>query len=375
MAVEITEEFVWQSIPPRARDSHKGTFGSVLAVAGSAFYRGAALLAAEGALRTGAGIVTLASVEPVVSAAVTRLPECCLCPCKEGAQGGIAPENVPLLRRQKATVLLLGLGLGSTAQSAARATETRTLVQQLLPGFAGAAVLDADGLNAAAQLLAEGKPFPHPAGELVVTPHPGEMARLTGFLAAELAADREGIALRYAKEWNAVVVLKGAHTVVASPDGRVCVNPTGNPGLARGGSGDVLAGMLAALLACGLPAYEAAACAVYLHGAAADRAAAKRGEYGMLPHEPLRARAPLLAQTHKKPTNAPAPQNAVQLPLFGVKRFGMPSACALGIFSGMIIIICGSETSADVSEPLFHDRGRDGKRQLQRSFPAETVAL
>ena len=131
MAVEITEEFVWQSIPPRARDSHKGTFGSVLAVAGSAFYRGAALLAAEGALRTGAGIVTLASVEPVVSAAVTRLPECCLCPCKEGAQGGIAPENVPLLRRQKATVLLLGPGLGGTAQSAARAAETRTLVQQL----------------------------------------------------------------------------------------------------------------------------------------------------------------------------------------------------------------------------------------------------
>ena len=257
MAVEITEEFVWQNIPRRPRDSHKGTFGSVLAVAGSAFYRGAALLAAEGALRTGAGIVTLASVEPVVSAAVTRLPECCLCPCKEGAQGGIAPENVPLLRRQKATVLLLGPGLGGTAQSAARATETRTLVQQLLPGFVGAAVLDADGLNATAQLLAEGKPFPHPAGELVVTPHPGEMARLTGLSAAALATDREGIALRYAKAWNAVVVLKGARTVVASPDGRVCVNPTGNPGLARGGSGDVLAGMLAALLACGLPAYQA----------------------------------------------------------------------------------------------------------------------
>ena len=100
-------------------------------------------------------------------------------------------------------MLLLGPGLGGTAQSAARATETRTLVQQLLPGFAGAAVLDADGLNAAAQLLAEGKPFPHPAGELVVTPHPGEMARLTGLSAAALAADRAGIALRYAKAWNA----------------------------------------------------------------------------------------------------------------------------------------------------------------------------
>ena len=287
MAVEITSEFVWKNIPRRARDSHKGTFGSVLAVAGSAFYRGAALLAAEGALRTGAGIVTLASVEPVVSAASVRLPECCLCPCKAGAGGGIAPENVSLLKRQKATVLLLGPGLGGTAQSAARAEETRQLVQTLLPGFAGSAVLDADGLNAAAQLLAEGKAFPHPAGELVVTPHPGEMARLTGLSAAEINADRESIAQLYAQKWNAVVALKGARTVVAAPDGRVCVNPTGNPGLARGGSGDVLAGMVSALLACGLPAYEAAACGVYLHGAAADRAAARHGEYGMLPHDLL----------------------------------------------------------------------------------------
>lgn len=285
MAVELTSEFVWKNILPRARESHKGTFGSVLAVAGSAFYRGAALLAAEGALRTGAGIVTLASVEPVVSAAVTRLPECCLCPCKAGAEGGIAPENIPLLQRQKATVLLLGPGLGGTAQSAARAAETRQLVQGLLPEFAGSAVLDADGLNAAAQLLAEGQSMPHPAGELVVTPHPGEMARLTGLSAAEIHANREGIARQYANAWNAVVVLKGARTVVAAPDGRVCVNQTGNPGLARGGSGDVLAGMTAALLACGLPAYEAAACAVYLHGAAADRAAAVHGEYGMLPHD------------------------------------------------------------------------------------------
>ena len=287
MTVEITEEFVWQNIPRRPRDSHKGTFGSVLAVAGSAFYRGAALLAAEGALRTGAGIVTLASVEPVVSAAAARLPECCLCPCRAGAEGGISPENMPLLRRQKATVLLLGPGLGGTAQSAARAAETQALVQQLLPGFAGSAVLDADGLNAAARLLAEEAAFPHPAGELIVTPHPGEMARLTGLSAAQINADREGTALRYAQAWNAVVVLKGARTVVAAPDGRVRVNPTGNPGLSRGGSGDVLAGMTAALLACRLPAYEAAACAVYLHGAAADRAAAVHGEYGMLPHDIL----------------------------------------------------------------------------------------
>ena len=287
MAVEITEEFVWQNIPRRARDSHKGTFGTVLAVAGSAYYRGAALLAVEGALRTGAGIVTLASVEPVLAAAVARTPECCLCPCIAGAEGGISPESIPRIQRQKATVLLLGPGLGGAAQSAARAAETRALVQTLLPAFAGSAVLDADGLNAAAQLLAAGEAFPHPAGELIVTPHPGEMARLTGLSAAQINADREETARTYAQKWNVVVVLKGSRTVVAAPDGRVRVNPTGNPGLARGGSGDVLSGMTAALLACGLPAFEAAACAVYLHGAAADRAAAVLGEYGMLPHDIL----------------------------------------------------------------------------------------
>ena len=299
MAPEITSEFVWQNIPRRARDSHKGTFGTVLVVAGSAHYRGAALLAAEGALRTGAGIVTLASVEPVLAAAVARLPECCLCPCMAGAEGGISPESIPLIQRQKATVFLLGPGLGGTAQSIARAAETRMLVETLLPGFAGSAVLDADGLNAAAQLLAEGWAFPHPVGELIVTPHPGEMARLTGLSAAEINANREKIAQQYAEQWNAIVVLKGRHTVVAAPDGRVCVNPTGNPGLARGGSGDVLAGMTAALLACGLPAYEAAACAVYLHGAAADHAAAISGEYGMLPHDILPQLGRMFAENHR----------------------------------------------------------------------------
>ena len=280
-----TAKFVWEAIQPRPRDAHKGTFGAVLAVAGSAQYRGAAALAVEGALRTGAGIVTLTSVEPVLAAVSSRLPECCLCPCEAGAEGGISPESIPRIRRQKATTLLLGPGLGYTAQSAERAAETRTLVQELLPDFPGSAVLDADGLNAVADLLRAKNSLPHPQGELVVTPHPGEMARLTGLAAAEINADREGTACRFAREWNAVVVLKGAHTVIAAPDGRCAVNPTGNPGLSRGGSGDVLAGMTSALLACGLPAFEAAACAVWLHGAAADRAAARHGEAGMLPHD------------------------------------------------------------------------------------------
>ena len=292
---ETTADFVWQNITPRPRDAHKGTFGSVLAVAGSASYRGAAALAVEGALRTGAGIVTLASVEPVLAAVAARLPECCLCPCEAGAEGGISPENLDRIRRQKATVLLVGPGLGYTAQSAARAAETRALVEGLLPGFSGSAVLDADGLNAAADLLQAGK-LVHPQGELIVTPHPGEMARLTGISVAEINADREGTALRFAKAWNAVVVLKGAHTVIASPDGRCAVNLTGNPGLSRGGSGDVLSGMTSALLACGLPAFEAAVCAVWLHGAAADRAAALHGEAGMLPHDLFDALGALFAE-------------------------------------------------------------------------------
>lgn len=287
--------YVWTCLRPRPRDSHKGTFGAVLAVAGSASYRGAAALAVEGALRTGAGIVTLASVEPVLAAVSARLPECCLCPCEAGAEGGIAPENIPRIQRQKATVLLLGPGLGYTAQSIARAAETRTLVQTLLPGFVGSAVLDADGLNAAADLLQAGKTL-HPKSELILTPHPGEMARLTGLSAAAIHADREGTALRFARAWNAVVVLKGAQTVIAAPDGRCRVNPTGNPGLSRGGSGDVLAGMTSALLACGLPAFEAAVCAVYLHGAAADRVAAVRGEAGMLPHDLFAALGTLFAE-------------------------------------------------------------------------------
>lgn len=293
---ETTSDFVWQAIQPRPRDAHKGTFGSVLAVAGSASYRGAAALAVEGALRAGAGIVTLASVEPVLAAVAARLPECCLCPCEAGAEGGISPQNIDRIRRQKASVLLAGPGLGYTAQSAARAAETRALVKTLLPGFSGSAVLDADGLNAAADLLPYMGKMLHPKSELILTPHPGEMARLTRLSSSEISMDRKEIAIQFAKAWNAVVVLKGAHTVIAGPDGRCAVNPTGNPGLSRGGSGDVLAGMTSALLACGLPAFEAAACAVYLHGAAADRAAALHGETGMLPHDLLDALGTLFAE-------------------------------------------------------------------------------
>lgn len=189
-----------------------------------------------------------------------------------------------------------GPGLGYTAQSAARAAETRTLVKTLLPGFSGSAVLDADGLNAAADLLQTEKML-HPQGELILTPHPGEMARLTGRFAAEINADREGTGAALCESMECCGGAEGGtyrHCRDGWPLWRV--NPTGNPGLSRGGSGDVLAGMTSALLACGLPAFEAAACAVYLHGAAADRAAALHGETGMLPHDLLDALGTLFAE-------------------------------------------------------------------------------
>ena len=297
MAATITPESVWAHIPPRARDSHKGSFGAVLVVAGSACYRGAASLAVEGALRTGAGIVTLASVEPVLAAVSARLPECCLCPCLAGAEGGISPRSLPNITRQKATTLLLGPGLGYTAQSTARAAETRELVETLLPGFGGSAVLDADGLKAAAQLLPYFGTVPHPTGELILTPHPGEMSRLTGRSTSVLAADREDAACRFAREWNAVVVLKGAGTVVAAPDGRCCVNTTGNPGMSKGGSGDVLAGLILALLGQGWEPELAARDGVYLHGEAGDRCAGSLGEYGMTPGD-LVERLPETLEAH-----------------------------------------------------------------------------
>mgnify|MGYP003106455069 CR=1 FL=1 len=115
-----------------------------------------------------------------MAAVAARLPECCLCPCEPGAEGGISPQSIPRILRQKATVLLIGPGLGYLAQSSARAAETRTLVKKLLTGFSGSAVLDADGLNAAASLMNGGEELPRPAKELILTPHPGEMSRLTG---------------------------------------------------------------------------------------------------------------------------------------------------------------------------------------------------
>lgn len=279
MQREITRELVRRLLPERMTESNKGSYGSVLAAAGSMAYRGAAALCTEGALRGGAGLVYLASVEPVIQLVLSRTPECCACGCRTAANGGIHPQDADALRRwfaDRHAVLLAGPGLGESAADVCKA-----LLGRNAP-WAGA-VLDADALNA----LAAGKYRGDLPANTILTPHPGEAARLLGLTVPEVQADREGAAVSLAEKYHCVTVLKGHHTLVAAPDGTVWRNETGNAGLAKGGSGDILAGLTAGLLAAGLKQgrapEDAAVCAVWLHGAAADRCAKRRSMTAMLP--------------------------------------------------------------------------------------------
>lgn len=272
----ITAEEVWKRVPIRPEDSHKGTFGKLLITAGSYRYRGAAALSTEGALRTGCGIVTLASTEPVFAGIQPRLPEAICLPCTADDAGGISADNFDQLKKEldnQYSCLLMGPGMGNT-------DSTRRLVTRLTQSAGCAVVLDADGLNACAADL------PHPVGRpLVITPHPGEMARLTGLSIAQVKADRESLAVEFARQHDCVVVLKEHRTLVAGPDGSLWRNTSGCSGLARGGSGDILAGMIGSFLAQHMDPLDAALCGVWLHGAASERCAAEGSLTAMLPHD------------------------------------------------------------------------------------------
>ena len=210
---------------------------------------------------------------------LARTPECCACGCRTAANGGIHPHDAAALRdwfADRSAVLLAGPGLGESAPEVCRA-----LLGKNAP-WRGA-VLDADALNA----LAAGKLRGGLPANTILTPHPGEAARLLACSVAQIQTDRPAAAQALAERYGCVAVLKGSGTLIAAPGREMLHNPTGNPGLARGGSGDVLAGMLAALLAQGLAPFDAAACAVWLHGAAADRCAARTSQLTMLPHDIL----------------------------------------------------------------------------------------
>lgn len=262
-------------LPRRARAAHKGDFGHVLVVGGSARYVGAPKLAAEAALRGGAGLVTLAAPEHIypLSPEIMRLP----LPTAGGwlRSGAISP----LQKFVQGKVLILGMGLG-------REPETCLLVRRLAMADMPK-VIDADGLFALAEMAAQAdnKQINLP-DNAVLTPHTGEMARLLDCTAAEVEADRLAAVRQCAAKYHAVVVLKGPDSLICGPeDEPVYVNTTGNPGMATGGSGDVLAGLIGAWLgqglAAGLSVREATALAVFLHGLAGDLAAAAKSEYAM----------------------------------------------------------------------------------------------
>ncbi len=265
----LTPQMIFQFLPPRDPESHKGSYGRVLAVCGCTQYRGAAALSVLGALRAGAGIVTLAAAEPVIASVAARILEATFLPLPDGS--GLAQTA------QKASVCLGGCGREADDATAA-------LMRTLLTEAAGTVVLDAGGL---CSLADEPETLHRAAGRLIITPHPGEMARLCGCTVREITADPAGAASAFARKTAAVVVLKGHRTHIAAPDGTLYENRTGNAGLARGGSGDVLAGMIAGYAAQGLTPLHAALCGVYLHGLAADACAARLSQQGMLPEDIL----------------------------------------------------------------------------------------
>ena len=268
----LTRDQMRPLVSARAPDAHKGDFGRVLIVAGSRGKTGAAVLAAHGALRSGAGLVTVAtprSCQPIVAA---QAPEYMTEPLEETIDGTIDFAAAEYVLNLSADVLAVGPGLG-------RGEGVTTFMRELLEKSEIPLVFDADALNAfadepSALVGREGR-------DLIITPHPGEMARLMGCTVDDVQADRMGIARDFAQAHKVYVVLKGYRSLVATPDGKIFINPTGSPGMATGGTGDVLAGMLAAWLAQLLDAEAACKLGTYLHGAAGELADADEGEVSM----------------------------------------------------------------------------------------------
>lgn len=268
----LTRDGLRPLIQPRAADAHKGDFGRVVIVAGSMGKAGAAVLCAQGAMKAGAGLVTVASPRACQPTIAAHAAEYMTEALDETPAGTVHYSAAAAVLDLEADVIVAGPGLG-------RGEGVTTFVHELLDKCEGPLVLDADALNAFADEPAllvgrEGR-------DVIITPHPGEMARLVGCTVEDLQANRIGIATDFAKRHRVYVVLKGYRSLVVTPDEKVFVNPTGCPGMATGGTGDVLAGMLGAWLACLLDAEAACRLAVYLHGLAGELADADNGEVSM----------------------------------------------------------------------------------------------
>jgi len=272
--VELIEErMVAECLPGRSSDCHKGTAGRVLAIAGSAGMTGAGLLACRSALRTGSGLVYWALPESLYVIPAIKIPEVISEPMPEtsGALDRKARKEIFRIA-EKADVCLIGPGLGQNR-------ETGLLVKDIIAGLRIPAVIDADGLNLIAKDPGVLKKC---RSSLILTPHPGEMSRLTRIPMKQIQVRRIEIARSFAQKYRVTLVLKGAHTVIAGKSGEVYINPTGNPGMATAGSGDVLSGIIASLVGQGLKPEPAAFCGVYLHGLSGDILSEKLGDRGML---------------------------------------------------------------------------------------------
>ncbi len=274
----LEEGFAAKNLRPREPDTHKGTYGHLAVLAGSRGKTGAAILTCLGALRGGAGLVTLVCPQSLNHIFETALTEAMTYPLphetpEESLSHQAFQEILQFLEDKEAVSLGPGFGLHR---------DTMELTQKLVSSLELPMVVDADGLTA---LSGELYHFKRAPGPRVITPHPGEMARLLLVGKDEIQNDRLGAARYTARETGAVVVLKGAATVIAAPDGREAVNTTGNPGLASGGSGDVLTGLIGAFLAQGYEAFLAACLGVFFHGLAADILASRKGPFGYLARE------------------------------------------------------------------------------------------
>ncbi len=294
LAIDLVDaQLVSSLLPERRLDGHKGTFGGVLVTGGSRRFVGAPVLAAAAAYRAGAGIVTLAAPESMRLVAASQLLEQVHLPLPESDDGALDAASAAIARdaldAASAAVVGPGLGAGDAPAAFLRALLlTEPASSAPLPNSPPQTgektsptpvVIDADALNILAGTYGWESKLAAPA---VLTPHPGEMARLLGRTVEDIQRDRVATATTAAERWGQVVVLKGAHTVIASPDGRIALSPFANPALSTAGSGDVLAGIIGGLLAQGVAGYDAAIAGVYLHGAAGERWRADNGNAGLL---------------------------------------------------------------------------------------------
>lgn len=294
-----TRSEVGSLLPKRPTSGHKGTFGHVLLVAGSEGKTGAAALAAQGALRMGSGLVTIACPAGLNDILEIKCTEAMTAPMPDTSERTFAASAAAPLLELAATRNAVGIGPGI-----GRNAETLKLVQGLVPFLDKPLVIDADGLFAFADDPERLAGRRHPT---VLTPHPGEAGFLIAASPDEVNRDRPAAARLLAKRSGCIVALKGAATVIASPDGRVCLNPTGGPALGSGGTGDVLTGIVAALLGQGLAGFEAAAVATFVHGAAADRLAAVIGSSGLVAEDLARALPEECARLREAADTTPGP--------------------------------------------------------------------